>query len=214
MSTLIQAPVFQLIAGHPILDLVNTLDGRFQAYEAGLGDLLQSGPRDLLNRYEDLLLFIEQSGLLTAKQARQLQRTTSGSAGGRVLASCIELREACADILYSGLEGRIPSSVPLKALARFFKASLAPQELAWKDSRLDWDWPELGTWAELPLWLLSLSAASLMVADEMRRVRACENPDCRLLFLDTSKNHTRRWCDMRLCGNRMKARRFKAQRRG
>jgi predicted RNA-binding Zn ribbon-like protein len=150
---------------------------------------------------------------LTAKQTRQLQRATSGNAGGRVLASCLELREAAADVLYTGLEGRKPSAMPLKALARFFKGALGPQELIWRDSRLDWDWPELEAWPELPLWLLSLSAASLMITDEMKHVRACENPDCRLLFLDTSKNHTRRWCDMRLCGNRMKARRFKAQRR-
>jgi predicted RNA-binding Zn ribbon-like protein len=45
----------------------------------------------------------------------------------------------------------------------------------------------------------------------MQRLRSCDNPECRWLFLDTSKNQTRRWCDMKLCGNRMKARRFKAQ---
>jgi predicted RNA-binding Zn ribbon-like protein len=47
----------------------------------------------------------------------------------------------------------------------------------------------------------------------MRLLRVCEKPDCRWLFLDTSKNHSRRWCDMKICGNRMKARRFKAQHR-
>jgi predicted RNA-binding Zn ribbon-like protein len=39
-------------------------------------------------------------------------------------------------------------------------------------------------------------------------VRACGADTCRWLFLDTSRNHTRRWCDMKVCGNRMKARRF------
>ena len=52
-----------------------------------------------------------------------------------------------------------------------------------------------------------------MTSEAANRVRACGNPECRWLFLDTSKNHTRRWCDMKLCGNRMKARRFKAQRK-
>jgi predicted RNA-binding Zn ribbon-like protein len=47
----------------------------------------------------------------------------------------------------------------------------------------------------------------------MSMLRECGNPECRWLFLDTSKNHTRRWCDMKICGNRMKARRFKAQHR-
>jgi len=63
------------------------------------------------------------------------------------------------------------------------------------------------------LWALSLSAADLMLSDAIESVRACDNPECRWLFLDTSKNHTRRWCDMKICGNRMKARRFKAQRK-
>jgi predicted RNA-binding Zn ribbon-like protein len=65
--------------------------------------------------------------------------------------------------------------------------------------------------AELPLWLLALTTSDLMTGESMHLVRACDNPECRWLFLDTSKNHTRRWCDMKLCGNRMKARRFKAR---
>ena len=39
-------------------------------------------------------------------------------------------------------------------------------------------------------------------------VRICGADDCLWIFLDTSKNRTRRWCDMKQCGNRMKARRF------
>jgi predicted RNA-binding Zn ribbon-like protein len=52
-----------------------------------------------------------------------------------------------------------------------------------------------------------------MTSEAVDRVHSCHDPECRWLFLDTSKNHTRRWCDMKLCGNRMKARRFKAQRK-
>jgi predicted RNA-binding Zn ribbon-like protein len=79
--------------------------------------------------------------------------------------------------------------------------------------RLAWQFAQSTSLPELPLWLLSLSAAELMTSDEMDLLRACGDPECRWLFLDTSKNHTRRWCDMKICGNRMKARRFKAQHR-
>jgi len=54
--------------------------------------------------------------------------------------------------------------------------------------------------------------SQLMMSDAMDRIRACGVETCRWLFLDTSKNHTRRWCNMRVCGNRMKARRFHARR--
>lgn len=64
---------------------------------------------------------------------------------------------------------------------------------------------------DYPLLLLSQRISRLLLGAMMERLRACDSPDCRWLFLDTSKNHARRWCDMKLCGNRMKARRFKAR---
>jgi predicted RNA-binding Zn ribbon-like protein len=62
------------------------------------------------------------------------------------------------------------------------------------------------------VWLLALSAGELLMSQALQRVRACDADSCRWLFLDTSRNHTRRWCDMKVCGNRMKARRFQARR--
>jgi predicted RNA-binding Zn ribbon-like protein len=50
-----------------------------------------------------------------------------------------------------------------------------------------------------------------MTSEELARVSSCGADTCRWLFLDTSRNHSRRWCDMKVCGNRMKARRFQAR---
>jgi predicted RNA-binding Zn ribbon-like protein len=60
--------------------------------------------------------------------------------------------------------------------------------------------------------MLAQAACDLMTSGMLDRLRACGSETCRWLFLDTSKNHTRRWCDMKICGNRMKARRFHARR--
>jgi predicted RNA-binding Zn ribbon-like protein len=186
---------FELIAGHPALDLVNTLDWRFRS----------TGTEELLETYDDLLQFSEQSKLLTPKQTRDLRRSGSESA----LSSCRELREALADILYRSSS----ATASRRILERYVQAARLKQKLSWKRSpRLEWAWPSEQD-PELPLWALALSAADLMTSDAVDRVRACDNPECRWLFLDTSKNHTRRWCDMKVCGNRMKARRFKAQRK-
>jgi len=129
-----------------------------------------------------------------------------------VLKRCIELREAMAEILYARLDGRRPSAASVRTLERSVKSARFQQQLRWKPEGLEWGWRERD--AELPLWVLSMSAADLMLSESVQRVRACDNPECRWLFLDTSKNHTRRWCDMQICGNRMKARRFKARQRG
>lgn len=186
---------FELVAGHPALDLVNTLDWRFRA----------AGPEELLKTYEDLLHFTEQSKLLTPKQARDLRR----SANEETLLRSRELREALANALYE----TTPSAASRIALERFFKEARLQQKLNWKQSpHLEWQWPSEHP-PDLPLWALALSASDLMTSEAVHQIRACDNAECRWLFLDTSKNHTRRWCDMKVCGNRMKARRFKAQRK-
>jgi predicted RNA-binding Zn ribbon-like protein len=189
-------PAFELIAGHPALDLVNTLDWRFR----------QQGPEELLKSYDDLLRFTQESGMLKPAQIRQFRE-----APVRVLKRCISLREAIAEILYARLDGRSPAAASLGTLERSIKAARLQQQLRWREKQLEWYWREND--AGFPLWALSLSAVDLMLSDDIHKVRACDNPECRWLFLDTSKNNTRRWCDMQVCGNRMKARRFKAQRK-
>lgn len=52
---------------------------------------------------------------------------------------------------------------------------------------------------------VALSAADLLTTGEPDLVRKCANPDCVLFFYDKSKNHRRRWCSMKVCGNRTKA---------
>lgn len=193
---------FQLVAGHPSLDLINTLDWRFR----------KDGPQELLESYGDLVRFAEQSKILSPRQTQQLLRTVSAREGERVLKLCAEFREAMAEAFYSGIDGRGPSSAALKTLERAFKAARLHQQLHWRDSHLEWDWNGKESAAELPLWLLSLQTSDLMLSEAMHKIRACDDPECRWLFIDTSKNNTRRWCDMKICGNRMKARRFKAQR--
>lgn len=55
------------------------------------------------------------------------------------------------------------------------------------------------------------SAADSLVLEELHRVRRCADPRCGRVFLDGSRNGTRRWCDMGTCGNRAKAARHRAR---
>jgi len=191
---------FQLFAGHPALELVNTLDLRFSA-----------NPRELLPSYADLLRFAAQLRLLPAEQARKLGRTVRAHDGQRVLASVVELREALATVLYAWVDDGKPPNGQVEILERHFHAAALHRSLGSGDERLVWSWSGLEQQAELPLWKLAQSASDLLVSDDARRVKDCGDPTCRWLFLDLSKNHTRRWCDMKTCGNRMKARRHQAR---
>jgi len=195
-----KARSFEMTGGHPALDLVNTLDWRFR----------ESGPEELLENYDDLVRFTEQTGLMTASDARKLLRSVPETPAAKVLVAVRELREATAEALYTVVDHRIPSPSSVKRLADCFAAARRQEELQWNGEKLEWVLNKNIAVLELPLWLLSLSTAALMTSEQIHLLRECGNPQCRWLFVDTSKNHTRRWCDMKICGNRMKARRFKA----
>ena len=199
MSSSVAKP-FKLFAGHPALELVNTLDFRFSA-----------NPRDLLTTYADLLRFAVQLRLLPVEQARKLGRTVRAHDGQRVLASAVELREALATILYPWVDGDKPAHGQVEILEKHFHAAGLRRSLGSGDERLVWSWSGFEQHAELPLWKLAQSASDLLVSEDAKRVKGCGDPTCRWLFLDLSKNHTRRWCDMKTCGNRMKARRHQAR---
>jgi predicted RNA-binding Zn ribbon-like protein len=191
---------FKLHAGHPALELVNTLDMRFSGQ-----------PIDLIPTYKDLLRLTTQLQLLTAAQARKLARTVGEEEGRRVLASTAGLREALAKVLYGRIDGtRLPAG-ELQILERQFHVAAMHRRLLAGESHLVWSWSGVERQAEIPLWMLAQAAADLLVSSDAELIKDCGDPTCRWLFLDVSKNHTRRWCDMKTCGNRMKARRHHAR---
>jgi predicted RNA-binding Zn ribbon-like protein len=191
---------FKLHAGHPALELVNTLDMRFSGQ-----------PIDLIPTYKDLLRLTTQLQLLTAAQARKLARTVGEEEGRRVLASTAGLREALAKVLYGRLDGtRLPAG-ELQIRERQFHVAAMHRRLLAGESHLVWSWSGVERQAEIPLWMLAQAAADLLVSSDAELIKDCGDPTCRWLFLDVSKNHTRRWCDMKTCGNRMKARRHHAR---
>ena len=191
---------FKLHAGHPALELVNTLDLRFSA-----------NAKELIPAYSDLLRLTAQLRLLTADQARKLTRTIDTKDAQRVLASTVELREALAAVLYGRIDGCKPPAAQVETLEKHFHAAALHRRLLAGNSHLVWTWSGAEQQAEIPLWKLAQAASDLLVSRDAQRIKDCGDPTCRWLFLDLSKNHTRRWCDMKTCGNRMKARRYQAR---
>lgn len=194
---------FQLVAGHPALDFVNTLDWRFRS----------SGSEELLNDYADLLRFIEQSGLMTSLEVRKVA-TGDPARKKRILHSTKKLRECLASILYAIADGHAPLTDNVRTLSAFARTARKSEDLEWCDSRLQWKPNRARTnAADTPFRKLASAALDLLTSEEINRLSACSNPECRWLFLDASKNKARRWCDMKLCGNRIKARRYRGRQR-
>jgi predicted RNA-binding Zn ribbon-like protein len=192
---------FQLLAGNPALDLVNTLDNRFR----------ERGPDELLVTYDDLLRFVRQTGLLTAPQVRRLRRATGAETEReQVLDEVKKLREALAGVAYALLADKRLPKHDVDSLQKHFRHANAARLLSDNGKRLVWSWPA-GEEISAPLWLLAQESERLILSEQAERLRCCASDTCRWLFLDTSKSHTRRWCDMKICGNRMKARRYQAR---
>ena len=62
--------------------------------------------------------------------------------------------------------------------------------------------------ARAPLWWLTWEAALLLTSDTAASIRRCSNDNCLWLFVDQSRRHNRRWCDMQVCGSRAKSRAY------
>ena len=201
--------LFDLAGGHPALDLVNSLDNRFRS----------DGPNEMLASYPDLLRFMAESDLLTPQQVHVLGQIAGSEAAAATLHAVRELREATAGVCYALVAEKTPPPGDIQTLERCFLAANQHRELCWQPpgqdpkahANITWQWRRAESSPSLPTWMLSQAVAELLLSDRVTQIKTCDVATCRWLFLDTSKNHTRRWCNMRVCGNRMKARRFQAR---
>jgi predicted RNA-binding Zn ribbon-like protein len=197
------ADEFQLVAGHLALDFANTLDYRYAP------DRLI----DLLPTYERFLAFCRQSEVITAAQMRKLLDGLGEVDSQRVLQEVIELREALYFLILSAAPGRSPDDSHLRAVNRFLSGVRAVDEVVWHKRRFVRSSRDVTERPDGPLRQVVDAAVVLITSSGIYNVRECSEKTCRWFFLDRSRNHSRRWCDMQLCGNRFKAKRFYARTR-
>jgi len=203
MATL-QNPKFEFIGDDVALDFVNTVDNRDDPERR----------KELLNSYFDLLAWALGAGIVSEQEAQELQRHAIKSAmqARAALRRAKVLREALYRIFSAIAEQRQPATGDVALLDSFDKQAMAHRRIGRGGGGYQWHWRAEGNELDLILWNVAKAGAELLTSDSVYNVRACAAERCRWLFLDTSRNHARRWCDMRVCGNREKARRF--QRRG
>ncbi len=194
---------FQLIAGNLCLDFTNTLDNRGDPQRA----------EELLTDYADLLAFLRQSSALAEPLARRLAARSARdrSAASKVLDGARRLREALQRIFMAVLHGRVPYPADLDGMNAAWTRVFRHLRFLPGVNGFEWQWTSASDaepaldWV---LWPILRSAVALLTSPDLERVRACEAETCEWLFLDTSRNRSRRWCDMKQCGNRSKVRRF------
>jgi predicted RNA-binding Zn ribbon-like protein len=157
-----------------------------------------------LKTYDDLLAWSVHVGILDRKDAQKLRKKGSQ----KIVKRALMLREAIYRICVSALQKELPNTKDLKLLNREIHAA---RNHEFVDSKFQIRTESSGNDLDRMLWPVALSAANLLTTDDLKRLQQCEGENCGWLFVDTSKNHTRQWCDMSDCGNRAKVRKFRSK---
>jgi predicted RNA-binding Zn ribbon-like protein len=197
------SPVYTFAGGRLCLDFCNTISTRAQTYPH------IPTTTDKLTSYSDLVAWSQQAGILTAAEAAALasESRRAEAEAEVVLDQAVDVREAMFRIFVAHGNNETPHETDLATFNTSLANAMAQARVRAVEDGFVWDWPAEATRLDRMLWPIVRSAADLLVSSELERVRQCGGEDCTWLFLDTTRNHSRRWCDMRDCGNRAKARR-------
>jgi predicted RNA-binding Zn ribbon-like protein len=134
--------------------------------------------------------------------------------GRELLVRALELREDIYVVASELAAGRAAPSDRMQNLTRAHAHCLAKAYLAPFGGRFVWSWPVRLASIEAILGPISLSAMTTLLQADLSRIKMCPGEKCGWLFFDATKNKSRRWCEMEVCGNRAKQRRFGAKARG
>jgi predicted RNA-binding Zn ribbon-like protein len=189
---------FDLSGGHLALDFANSISRRDSSEKSV----------EHLNSYRDLISFARQTGILSPEQAKALDCRAESHAriAAQSLREAVALREPMFRVFLALANSKSPSSQDVALLDDAARAALHHRRIVRENNGYRWRWDDDLSLDRI-LWPIAQSAAELLTSPELKKVRECEASDCYWLFLDNSRNRSRRWCSMSACGNREKARR-------
>lgn len=190
---------FDLTAGCLCLDFANTVDERSSAQA-----------EDKLSGFEALVAFGQQTGIFSPGEARELRERgqTNPKEAARVFLQAVELRELLFRILSAVVSGREVTEEDAKALNGAVQELNASMVIAPVRGQFAWRTVEKNGGVGRLIGRIVRSAVEVLTSEDIERVRKCAADTCWWLFLDRSRSHNRRWCEMRTCGSRQKAKAY------
>jgi predicted RNA-binding Zn ribbon-like protein len=191
---------FDLSGGALCFDFANTVSRRH----------LPQLRAEHLSSYADLVAFAEQANLVPPKLAAALRSRSSRNPmeAQSAFRQSIVLREGLYRSFSAIAAGKHARSEDIQQINDSALEALQHRKLIRTNGNYRWEWQPKGSdLLDRILWSIAESAANLLTSEDRAAIRECGAPDCEWLFLDHSRNGSRRWCDMKSCGNRQKARR-------
>ena len=195
-----RAATLALVGTELAFDFTNTTSGRH-------------GPRrrEHLQAAGDVVAWAQHAKIIGKRRGEELRGILARSPhlARRLHASARELRELLYVIGVALAAGKPPPRGAVDRLAEVHAASLRFARLRRIAGIYAWTWDAAARPTEAILGPIALSAVSLLSEAELSRVKQCGGADCGWLFFDTTKNKSRRWCEMEVCGNRAKQKRLR-----
>jgi predicted RNA-binding Zn ribbon-like protein len=184
-----------VVGGHLALDFANTVD-----------DPEGANRHDHIATYPDLLAWSVRLGALSPAGAKRLRAATPRAAAAAVRRGHA-LRATVIETFTGVATGA--GAVPWADLRQFVADAVTHADLSPAGRGYELTWAAGNPRAML--WPVAQAAAELLTGPDLGRVKRCAG--CPWLFLDRSKNSSRRWCDMNDCGTNAKIQRYVARRR-
>jgi predicted RNA-binding Zn ribbon-like protein len=201
----LEGPEFDLDAGDISLAFTNTV-----------GDHASPRPEEYLNNYGNFLRWAYVGRVAAAGSIQSLLEYALAhpQAAEQSLAEVRALREALFRIFSARVHAQPVDKNDLDLFNHSLSEALAHARVVFHGDVAEWVWEGAENCLDGPLWPIARAAADLLTSENMQRVGQCQDDrGCGWLFIDTSKNHTRRWCSMESCGNRAKAHRHYGRKR-
>ncbi|MEP6620187.1 MAG: CGNR zinc finger domain-containing protein [bacterium] len=191
-----------LRGGHIALDFVNTA-----------GWHASDAPSEWLESYTDLALWADRAGLHTSAESMHLVAAAGRSPrdAERVRQRAIAFREALYRICGAFLQATLAEEADLEIVRSTYLDALAHSRFAQTGEGFALGWDQAAPPLDAPLWRLAIAATDFLQSDDLARTRQCGSAPCGWLFVDRSKNHSRRWCSSEECGNRERVKRHLAR---
>jgi predicted RNA-binding Zn ribbon-like protein len=191
-----------LVAGKLALDFANTESGRGSAKHL-----------DHLQTAGDLIAWAVHAEIISKRDASLFQHKFKGQskAAHRLIRRAKVLRETIYQVNSCVIAGQQPNGKLMRSLTAAHAEMLASATLTQHEGNYAWAWnPRTGLTAAI-LGPITVSAMALLVHADLSRIKQCRGSHCGWLFFDSTKNKSRQWCDMSVCGNRAKASALRAR---
>ena len=197
METLEYIERLRIVGGDIALDFINTEDG--------------DPPSECLRDYVDLVAWSVRVGPLSLEEGERLvgEADRWPEDAEVVYRDALRLRGALYGVFRAVAEGGDAPERGLETLRGYEREALSRGKLVHGEEGFVWEWKDGRDLARM-LWPVAHAATGLLTSGDLDRLKLCAG--CYWLFLDASRNHSRRWCTMEVCGTEEKMRRYVAKR--